>query len=125
MTTVRIRDPGKMIGFPLMSPRSLPEAMSEPVKVTAPMTTSRTTKIVVESGAPAAPVSAAMLVAYLIMGLMGRVVPQIQLFAVGFPVTIALGLFMVAISLDLYVGFLNGMFDQMFKNVSDMIKGMS
>ena len=73
----------------------------------------------------AAPVGAAMLVAYLIMGLVGRVVPQIQLFAVGFPVTIALGLFMVAISLDLYVGFLNGMFDQMFKNVSDMIQGMS
>ena len=46
-----------MIGLPLMSPMSLPEAMSEPVKVTAPMTTSRTTKTVVETGAPAAPVS--------------------------------------------------------------------
>jgi len=73
----------------------------------------------------AAPVGAAMLVAYLIMGLVGRVVPQIQLFAVGFPVTIALGLFVVAISLDIYVDIVDGMFNQMFRDVSDMIRGMT
>jgi len=73
----------------------------------------------------AAPVGAAMLVAYLVMGLLGRVVPQIQLFAVGFPVTIALGLFITALSLDLYVRLLDGMFHDMFRNVSDMIKGMT
>jgi len=73
----------------------------------------------------AAPVGAAMLVAYLVMGLLGRVVPQIQLFAVGFPVTIALGLFITALSLDLYVRLLDGMFHDMFRNVSDMIRGMT
>jgi flagellar biosynthetic protein FliR len=73
----------------------------------------------------AAPVGAAMLVAYLVMGLLGRVVRQIQLFAVGFPVTIALGLFITALSLDLYVRLLDGMFHDMFRNVSDMIKGMT
>ena len=53
-TTVRIRDPGKRIGFPLMTPWSLPEAMSEPLNVTDPMTTPRTTKSVVETLAPPA-----------------------------------------------------------------------
>ena len=73
----------------------------------------------------AAPVAAAMLVAYVVMGIAGRVVPQIQLFVVGFPLTIALSLFIVAISLDLYLSMLDGMFHQMFKNVSDLIKGMT
>lgn len=73
----------------------------------------------------AAPVAAAMLVAYIVMGLLGRVVPQIQLFAVGFPITIALGLFIVALSLDLYVRFFDGMIHVMFKNVSDMIRAMT
>ncbi len=53
---VRTRPPGTMIGLPAMRPWSLPPAMSEPVKVTDPMTAPRTTKIVVDrvaSGVPA------------------------------------------------------------------------
>ncbi|HOT49595.1 MAG TPA: flagellar biosynthetic protein FliR [Candidatus Hydrogenedentes bacterium] len=72
----------------------------------------------------AAPVGAAMLVAYVVMGLVGRVVPQIQLFVVGFPVTIALSLVVVAVSLELYIGFLDGMYGEMFSNVSTVIQGM-
>jgi flagellar biosynthetic protein FliR len=72
-----------------------------------------------------APVSAAMLVAYVVLGLLGRVVPQVQLFAVGFPITIALGLFMTALSLELYLSILNGMFQEMFRNVSAVINGMT
>ena len=48
-TIVRRREPGKMIGFPLIRPWSLPEAISEPVNVTEPITTSSTVKIVVET----------------------------------------------------------------------------
>ena len=73
----------------------------------------------------AAPVAGALLVAYVSMGLLGRVVPQIHLFVVGFPVTIAMGLLMVGITLHLYLGVLNGMFDRMFRNVSDLIQGMT
>ena len=69
-------------------------------------------------------IGAAMLVAYVAMGLMGRLVPQIQMFVMGFPLTIALGLFIVAISMDLYLRMLEGLFGEMFRNVSRMADGM-
>ena len=56
-----------------------------------------------------APVVVAMLLAYMTMGLMGRVVPQIHLFVVGFPISIATGLLVVALTVDIYVIFLEGM----------------
>ena len=48
-TIVRMREPGKMIGLPLIRPWSLPEAIRDPVNVTEPITTSRTVKTVVET----------------------------------------------------------------------------
>jgi len=72
----------------------------------------------------AAPVATAMLLAYLTMGLLGRVVPQIQLFVVGFPVTIATGLFVVAFMIGFYIEVLDGMFLRTFMNVEDLIKAM-
>lgn len=73
----------------------------------------------------AAPVAAALFVAYVVMGLAGRVVPQIQLFVIGFPLTIALSLFVMALSVSLYLQVLDGMFSKMFRDVADMINGMS
>jgi flagellar biosynthetic protein FliR len=70
-------------------------------------------------------VAAALFLAYLTMGILGRAVPQIHLFVVGFPVTIALGLLMVALTLRVYVGLLDGMFDQVFRNISVLIRGMT
>ncbi len=43
-TAERKRPPGRMIGWPLSLPISLAEAISEPVKVTEPTTTSTTMK---------------------------------------------------------------------------------
>ena len=48
-TKVSGRVNGKMIGLPLMIPMSLAEARSDPVNVTEPITTSSTTKTVVET----------------------------------------------------------------------------
>lgn len=73
----------------------------------------------------AAPVTAAMLLAYAVMGLLGRVVPQIQLFVVGFPITIATGLFLMALIIGIYLYTLEGMFNAMFKNVETLVRGMS
>jgi len=73
----------------------------------------------------AAPVAGAMLIAYASMGLMGRVVPQIHLFVVGFPITIGLGLFVVAFAVSIYLSTLDGMFEQMFRNVNTVINGMT
>jgi flagellar biosynthetic protein FliR len=73
----------------------------------------------------AAPVAGALLLAYITMGLLGRVVPQIHLFAVGFPITIGIGLAVAAVSIRVYLAYLDGMFYRMFDNVSTLLNGMS
>ena len=73
----------------------------------------------------AAPIAAAMLLAYVTMGLLGRVVPQIQLFSVGFPITIATSLFLMALLIGVYVYSLDSKFEKMFHNVETLIRGMS
>ena len=72
----------------------------------------------------AAPVAAAMTLAYITMGLMGRVVPQIHLFVVGFPLTIATSLLVVALTIGVYLQLLEGMFTDMFQNVDRLIDGL-
>lgn len=71
-----------------------------------------------------APVIAAMMLAYVTMGLLSRVVPQIHLFVVGFPLTIATGLFVVALTIDFYLAFLDGRFETMFRNVDALVRGL-
>ena len=78
----------------------------------------------------AAPIAAAMLLAYVSMGIMGRVVPQIHLFVVGFPITIALGLLITGLSLQYFLFLLggdtrSGLFGDMFRNVDTLIRGLS
>lgn len=69
----------------------------------------------------AGPMLIAMLLAYMTMGLMGRVVPQIHLFVVGFPISIATALIVVALTIDVYVTFIQGMFGQMFESVETLV----
>jgi flagellar biosynthetic protein FliR len=72
----------------------------------------------------AAPVAGALLLAYVTMGLLGRLVPQIHLFVVGFPITIGMGLLLVALSLSMYLNLLDDMFVQMFRNVNTVMRAM-
>lgn len=72
----------------------------------------------------AAPIAAAMMLAYVTLGLLGRVVPQIHLFVVGFPLTIGLALFVTASLIGVYLQMLNGMFFRMFKDVDLLIRAM-
>ena len=46
------REPGNVMGAPSIRPCSFPAAMIDPEKVTAPMSTSRIVKIVVDSAMP-------------------------------------------------------------------------
>lgn len=71
-----------------------------------------------------APVVAAMMLAYVTMGLIGRVIPQIQLFVVGFPITIATGLLITAVSVGIYLQVLDGVFDRAFIRLDTLIRGM-
>jgi len=72
----------------------------------------------------AAPVGAALLLAYITLGILNRLVPQIHLFVVGFPVTIALGLLMAGLSVGVYVATLDGLFDHMFRNMGTAVRGL-
>src|SRR5690606_28364655 len=70
----------------------------------------------------AAPVAGAMFLAYVTMGLMGRVVPQIHLFVVGFPITIAAALLIVAFATTIYLQYLDDVFVDMFREVETVIR---
>lgn len=72
----------------------------------------------------AAPVATAMMLAYITMGLLGRVVPQIHLFVIGFPITIATGLLVTSAIIGIYLKILDGMLNRMFENVETLIRGM-
>ncbi len=72
----------------------------------------------------AAPVAGALLLAYLTIGFMGRVVPQVQLFVVGFPITIAISLLLTGVVLRAYLALLDGLFADMFDTFSDLALGL-
>ncbi|HOQ91108.1 MAG TPA: flagellar biosynthetic protein FliR [Candidatus Hydrogenedentes bacterium] len=65
----------------------------------------------------AAPVAAAMFLAYGTLGLLGRVVPQIHLFIIGFPLTMALAMLVMATFIGLYLELLDGMFSRIFRDL--------
>lgn len=70
----------------------------------------------------AAPVAASLTLAYVVLGILSRVVPQIHLFVVGFPMTIALSLVMVALFMPLYVGLVRRLFHAMFEDTETLIR---
>jgi len=72
----------------------------------------------------AAPITGALLLTYLTIGFMGRVVPQVQLFVVGFPITIAISLFLLAVVMRAYLALLEGLYSDMFRTFSDLALGL-
>ncbi len=62
----------------------------------------------------ALPVVAALLIANIAMGVLSRVAPQLNLFAVGFPVTIVAGFAVLTISLPYFGTAMGRLFDQGF-----------
>lgn len=60
------------------------------------------------------PVVAALLIANIAMGVLSRVAPQLNLFAVGFPVTILSGFVVLTISLPYFGSAMQNLFDQSF-----------
>ena len=58
------------------------------------------------------PIVAALLVTNLAMGIMSRAAPQVNLFAVGFPITLGVGFFLLYLSLPYFVP----LFDRLFND---------
>lgn len=73
----------------------------------------------------AAPVIAVLLFTSVALGLVARTVPQMNIFIVGFPLKLAIGLLGVGLSLPLLTTFLRGLFEGMGKDIIVLMKLMS
>lgn len=72
----------------------------------------------------AAPVMLALLFANVAMGVIARTVPQINIFMMGFPVTIAVGLLVLGISMPLVVVFMQKLMVGMERDIYTVLKAM-
>jgi flagellar biosynthetic protein FliR len=72
-----------------------------------------------------APVVAILIFVNVALGIMGRTVPQVNMFAVGFSVTIGVGLVVMALSMPVFEESAKAVFEQMWVGVSLLIKGMA
>jgi len=73
----------------------------------------------------AAPITIALLLAQMAMGVISRVVPQIQVFLFSFPLTIGIGMVVFGLSLSLYVSLLKEqMGGPLEKHLLDLLMGM-
>lgn len=70
----------------------------------------------------ALPVVAALLIANIAMGVLSRVAPQLNLFAVGFPVTMVSGFVVLTISLPYFGTAMERLFDQGFLTLRGIIQ---
>lgn len=70
----------------------------------------------------ALPLIAALLIANIAMGVLSRVAPQLNLFAVGFPVTIVTGFLVTMVSLPYFSAALQRLFEQSFQAMALIMK---
>lgn len=93
----------------------LSEAASQSIVITA-------TNVFVIGLKVAAPVLAALFLTTVALGILNRAVPQMNVFVVGMPLQMGVGIFMMVIVLPLYVGFLQLIFRGMFTDVYNAIR---
>jgi flagellar biosynthetic protein FliR len=70
----------------------------------------------------ALPLIAALLIANLAMGVLARVAPQLNIFAVGFPVTLVSGFVMLAFSMPYFGVALENLFDGAFRAMAAVLR---
>lgn len=71
------------------------------------------------------PIIVSMLLANVIMGFMARSIPQMNVFIVGFPFTIGLGLVMISIGIPHMMEAMTGMIDTFGRQVFELLKIMA
>jgi len=72
-----------------------------------------------------APIWAALLFTQVCMGIMARMIPQINIFIVGFPLQIAVGFFVLAFSLNVLATVLERYFYQLYKEIFLLMRLMA
>lgn len=73
----------------------------------------------------AMPVIVAGLLGELVLGVLIRMVPQMNMFVVGIPLKIILGLLVMLMAVPIYVSFTNVVFDRMFSAIQEMFAAMA
>jgi len=69
-----------------------------------------------------APVMVAILLANILLGILARTMPQMNVFIVGLPLKIAVGMLTVIVSLEFLAPFTDLLFDKMFTSIYEMLK---
>jgi flagellar biosynthetic protein FliR len=69
----------------------------------------------------AAPVMAILILTQVAMGIVARVVPQLNILLMSFPITIGLGLIFIGLSLELFVPYVRGLFDESGKEMINVL----
>ena len=72
----------------------------------------------------AAPVSVALLLATLALGILARLVPQMNVFMLSFPITFGLGLLILSLALPYLLGAIQGAFAQLDDDLIRMIRAL-
>ena len=67
------------------------------------------------------PVLLSLLITDMALGILARTMPQMNIFVVGVPGKIAIGIFVLSIALPFYIFFLELAFDGMFKNIFTLL----
>lgn len=70
----------------------------------------------------AAPVMVALLLTNIAIGVIARVAPQLNVFIIGFPITIAVGLLVLLFSMPFIISVLNGVYIDLSHNIIGLLK---
>lgn len=73
----------------------------------------------------ALPMVAALLITNVALGVLTRAAPQLNLFAVGFPVTLSVGFLVLLISLSTFAPVLQSMFEHGFKAIDQLLRALA
>ena len=73
----------------------------------------------------AMPVTFAILLTNVGMGILARTMPQMNIFVVGIPMHLMIGMGMVAMMLPFYILFLDVMFNEMYAHISIALKALA
>ena len=72
----------------------------------------------------AMPVTFAILLVNVALGILARTMPQMNIFVVGIPLQLMVGVSILAMLLPFYVMFLGGMFDEMYGKISIALQAL-
>ena len=70
------------------------------------------------------PVFACLMILNCILGIMAKVSPQMNMFAVGMQLKVLFGLFVMLVTIELFINVSDFIFDEMKRTIVSMIKGM-